>query len=95
MKMDNDLVIKKIKKVLDNPELSPAEKTLLLRLFFQYGTEEFKTSIAYLASSFVMNENTTISNLTRLKKRGFLVSSPVYLDNGGGRCGTAFQIKNL
>jgi hypothetical protein len=95
MKMNSDLAIKKTKKVLEDLELTPAEKTLLLRLFFRYDTKEFEIKIADLAVEFVMNVNTLISNLNRLKKYGLITSRPVYSDNGAGRCGTAFQLKKF
>ena len=93
--MNSDLAIKKTKKVLEDLELTPAEKTLLLRLFFRYDTKEFEIKIADLAVEFVMNVNTLISNLNRLKKYGLITSRPVYSDNGAGRCGTAFQLKKF
>lgn len=90
--MNQDLIIKKTKKTLENNKLSPAEKTLLLRLFFRYGLDEFEAKIQSMAKEFGMNQSTLISNLTRLKRAGLLKTKPVYSDNGGGRCGTAIQL---
>lgn len=93
--MHNDLAIKKIKKLIESKTYTPAEKTLILRLFFSYGTDEFEIKISDLADKFGMNFNTLISNINRLKKFGLVSSRPVYSDNGAGRCGTAFQLKKF
>lgn len=93
--MQSDLAIKKIKKLIESAAYTPAEKTLILKLFFSYGFEEFETNAANLASKLGMNFNTLISNLNRLKKFGLVSSRPLYSDNGAGRCGSAFQLKKF
>jgi len=93
--MQSDLAIKKIKKLIESADYTPAEKTLILKLFFSYGFEEFETNAADLASKLGMNVNTLILNVTRLKRLGLLVSRPLYSDNGAGRCGSALQLKKF
>lgn len=93
--MEHSAIVKKTQKILENSTLSPAEKTLILRLFFRYNFDEFEAKIDNMAVKFDMNRNTLINNLTRLKRAGFLVSKPVYSENGAGRCGTSMQLKKF
>jgi hypothetical protein len=84
--------IKKIRAVVENDVLTPAEKNLWLLLYFTYKEEKFTGSVDGLAEIFNINRHTMVLNLQRLKRLGTLKSERIFGETGRGVAGSRYWL---
>jgi predicted ArsR family transcriptional regulator len=79
--------------ILNHKSLNSSEKVLFLRLFLIYGDQPFFGTFEKIAETLKMNQMTVKLNMTKLKKKGFIIYGKVYSE-GRGLCGVNYQLVN-